>query len=134
MERKLLSFERLKAMVFGAFDSEPVHRLIHLLATSRVRVAGPQRGRKGVIRSEEGERAIVVGQLRRKVSVASVRAQTLSLLGRLEGLGPGGEACAGRRREAVERDREWAREREAHILSLKQSHNIVRLQEFLCAV
>ena len=128
VEQRLLSYERVQGVVFGAFGeaSQPVHRLIDWLATSRVRVAGPQRGRRGTLRSEEGERSLVVGQLRRKLSVAAVRAQTLSLLGRLEGLGPGWEAAAGRRREAVERDKEWARERLPHIQSIRQSLNIVR--------
>ena len=36
-----------------------------------------------MVRSPEGERAIVVGQIRRRLSVAAVRAQTLSLHGRL---------------------------------------------------
>ena len=44
----------------------------------------------------------------------------------MEGLAPGWEAAAGRRREAVDRDREWARERQAHIEALRQSHNLVR--------
>ena len=91
VEEKLLSSERVQGVVFGAFGeaSEPVHRLIDQLATSRVRVAGPQSGRKGVVRSEEGERSMVVSHIRRKVSVAAVRAQCTSLLGRLENLGPG---------------------------------------------
>jgi hypothetical protein len=128
LEMKLLSFERVQGVVFGAFGeaSEPVHRLIDWLATNRVRVTGPQRGRRGFMRSEEGERSLVVGQLRRKLSVTAVRAQTTSLLGRLEGLDPGWEAAAGRRREAVTRDREWARERQAHIEALRQSQNLVR--------
>ena len=128
VERKLLSFERVQGVVFGAWGeaSEPVHRLIDVLATSRVRVAGPQRGRKGMMRSEEGERSVVVGMLRRKLSAASVKAQTSSLLGRLETLGPGWEAAAGRRREALERENQWARERSAQLCSLRSSRNTVR--------
>ena len=70
VEAKLLSFERVRSIVFGAFGeaSEPLHQLIDYLATSRVSVAGPQRGRKGTERSLEGERALVVGQLRRRLS------------------------------------------------------------------
>ena len=65
------------------------------LATSRVRVAGPQRGRKGVVRSEEGEKSIAVSYIRRTLSLAAIRAQSHSLLGRLEGLGR--RVTAGRR-------------------------------------
>ena len=57
MERKLLTYERVQGLVFGAFGkaSEDVHTLIDQLATSRVRVAGPQRGINGTERSVEGE-------------------------------------------------------------------------------
>ena len=51
-----------------------MHVLIEAIASSRVRVARPQRGRRGVIRSEEGERSIVVGQLRPMIYVVAVRA------------------------------------------------------------
>ena len=37
------------------------------LATSRVRVAGLSRGRKGHLRSEEGERAMAILVLRRQL-------------------------------------------------------------------
>ena len=124
----MLSFERVQGVVFGAFGeaSEAVHSLIDYLATSRVRVAGPQRGRKGVERSKEGERSLVVGQIRRKLSVAAVKAQCSSLLGRLEVMGPGVSAAAGRRREALERVRNWGTEREMYCRAIRQSHNIVR--------
>ena len=96
------------------------------LATSRVRVAGPQRGRKGVIRSEEGEKSIAVSYIRRTLSLAAIRAQSHSLLGRLEGLGRGVTAAMGRRKEALELERVWLRERKATALSLKNGFNILR--------
>ena len=75
IKAKLLSYERVRGMVFGAFGeaSQPVHQLVDSLATSRVTVAMPQRGRMGVERTVAGERAIMVGQIRRKLSVAAVR-------------------------------------------------------------
>ena len=96
------------------------------LATSRVRVAGPQRGRKGVVRTEEGEKSIAVSYIRRTLSLASIRAQSHSLLGRLEGLGRGVTAAMGRRREALELERVWLRERKAMALSLRNGFNILR--------
>ena len=44
VEAKLLSFERVRGVVFGAFGeaSELVHQLIDQLANLRVAVAGPQ--------------------------------------------------------------------------------------------
>ena len=72
VENKLLTYGRVQGVVFGAFAeaSEPTHKLIDQLATSRVTVAAPQWGRKGLERSREGERALIVGQIRQKLSVA----------------------------------------------------------------
>ena len=49
MEAKLLTYERVQGLVFGAFGeaSEPLHRLIDHLADSRVNVARPRGGRMG---------------------------------------------------------------------------------------
>ena len=91
------------------------------LATSRVRVAGPQRGRKGVVRTKEGEKSIAVSFIRRTLSLAAIRAQSHSLLGRLEGLVRGLTAAMGRRQEALER------ERQATALSLRNGRKILRL-------
>ena len=58
----------------GAFGegSEDLHSLIHHLAISRVRVAGPQKGRRGQVRTEEAELAITTSFLRRSLSVVGV--------------------------------------------------------------
>ena len=72
VETKLLSFPRVQGMVFGSFGkaSEAVHGLVEHIATSRVRVAGPQKGKRGVIRSEDGEKAMAVSFVRRSLSLA----------------------------------------------------------------
>jgi hypothetical protein len=53
-------------------------------------VALPQSAaaRRGDSRSEEGEKAVTVTYIRRRVSVAAVKGQCISLLRRLEVLGP----------------------------------------------
>ena len=89
-------------------------------------IAGPQRGRKGWMRSEESEKAGIVSLIKRKISVTAVKAQAFSLLGRLEGLGSGAASAAGRRREALELARRWDREKQAHRVSLKQGFNVLR--------
>ena len=55
----------------GAFGegSQDLHSLIHHLAISRVRVAGPQKGRRGQMRTEEAELALTTSFLRRTLSV-----------------------------------------------------------------
>ena len=101
--------------------------LVEEIASSRARVADPQaRGRRGQILSEEGIKSLAVGYIRRKLGIASVRAQCHSLLGRLDGLGPGATAAAGRRRMAEEEERLWANERRAYNLSVKQDFNVHR--------
>ena len=66
------------------------------------------------------------GYLRRTLSVATVKAQAFSLLGRLEGLGPGAAAARNRRQQAAELDRQWRRQQQAYMLSQKQGWQIHR--------
>eukprot|EP00092_Neocalanus_flemingeri_P000223 GFUD01000239.1.p1 GENE.GFUD01000239.1~~GFUD01000239.1.p1 ORF type:complete len:104 (+),score=30.09 GFUD01000239.1:232-543(+) len=96
------------------------------MATSRVKVALPQTGRSGVARSEEGEKSLAVSYIRRRVSVAAVKAQCHSLLGRLEVMGPGTAAAAGRRWDAMAQEQAWRRTRQAMLLSERQGWNIIR--------
>ena len=109
MENKLIQLGEVKGIVCGNFGevSEATHQLLAVMATSRVRVTGPMVGRKGRLRSEDGERSIVISGLRRRLGVACVRAQASSLLGRLETLGPGSAAAVNRRRQAADLDRLW---------------------------
>ena len=44
---------------------------------------------------------------------------------RLESLGPGGAAARGRRSQALELDRRWRREEQAHRLATRQGHRIL---------
>ena len=80
----------------GAFGegSEHLHNLVHHLAVSRVQVAGPQKGRRGQVRSEEAELAITTSFLRRTLSLVGFRAQARLLLGRLEVIGPALPCCS----------------------------------------
>ena len=110
---------------FGEVNGH-MHDLIAALATSRVRKAGVARRRRGVMRSEEAERAVAITGLRQKFGVMAVRCQASSLLGRLETLGPGGAAAAGRRWQAAEVERQWRREEQAHALARRQSYNAMR--------
>ena len=112
METRLASLGDVKGLVIGAFGeaSEDLHSLIHHLAVSRVRVAGPQKGKRGQERSEEAELAITTSFLRRILSVAGVRAQAKLLLSRLEVIGPVAvaNAATGRHLFAVNLERRMA--------------------------
>ena len=128
IESKMVELGTVEGIVCGNWGevSEPTHALIAAMATSRVRVAGPKRGRRGVIRSEDAERSMVVSSIRRKLGVATVKAQAFSLLGRLESLGPGTAAAVGRRRQAGELERLWLREEQATALASRQGWRAFR--------
>ena len=83
------------------------------VATSRVRIAGSSVDKRGLLRSEEGERAVAFANLRLRLSVMTVKYQARSLLGRLETLGPGGAGVAGRRGQAAAVEASWRRESRA---------------------
>ena len=78
------------------------------------------------MRSEEAKRTVAITGLRQKFSVMAVRCQASSLLGRLETLGPGGAAAAGRRWQAAEVKRQWRREGQAHALATRQGYKAMR--------
>ena len=128
VEAKLVSLGEVKGVVAGQFGevSEDTHALIAALATSRVRVAGVTRGRRGRWRTEEGERAIAVTQLRRRLGVMAVKCQASSLLGRLETLGPGGTAALARRQQAGELERRWQREMRAQAQATREGWRALR--------
>ena len=50
VEAKLLGFKQVRGVVFGKFEeaNKVLHQLIDSLTTSRVTVAGPKRGKRGV--------------------------------------------------------------------------------------
>ena len=128
VERKLVQLGEVRGIVAGNFGevSEATHSLIAVLATYRVRVAGVTRGRRGRMRTEEGERSLAMAGLRRRLGVLTVRCQALSLLGRLEVLGPGAAAAAGRRGQAAELEVCWRREERAHALARSQGWSSYR--------
>ena len=128
VEAKLARLGTVRGLVVGNWGevSEDTHVLLDAMASSRVRVAGPSQGRRGVLRSEAGEKAIAISGLRRRVSVMAVRGQASSLLGRLETLGPGGAAARGRRDQAAELERRWRQETAAHALATRQGFRALR--------
>ena len=68
VQRKLLDFGEVRGLVFGAFGeaSEGVHDIVHHLANSRLKAEGIQQGRE----TAKGELGVLVGQVRRLLSVA----------------------------------------------------------------
>ena len=124
VEEKLVSLGDVRGIVVGQWGevSMATHYLLDDLAKNRVRVKGPSTGKRGLLRSEAAEMAMAISGLRRRVGVMAVRCQASSLLGRLEGLGPGGAAARGRRDQALELERTCRREEAAHRLATRQGH------------
>ena len=98
------------------------------MAISRVRVAGPEKGRRGQVRTEEAELALTTALLRRTLSIVGVRAQAKLLLGRLKVIGPGAEAAAGRRNYSLNLERIWAKQRRADQISRLQGKALALLR------
>ena len=70
--------------------SQATHQLVEALATSRAQIGDPQaRSRRGTLLTEQGVKSLAVGYIRRKLGIVAIKAQCLSLLGRIDGLGPG---------------------------------------------
>ena len=82
------------------------------------------------MRSEEAELAITTSFLRRTLSLVGVRAHARLLLGRLEVIGPGAAAAAGRRNLALQLERTWANQRRADALCRIQGKSILRRGQF----
>ena len=114
VEKRLEEFGQLLGLCFGAWGeaSEGVHQLVQTLAESRLNFQGLQRGRPG----SEQELGVIVGQVRRRISLAAVKAQVDCLLSKLHQVGPGNTQLAKRRVWAVREDERMTRERGAQWL------------------
>ena len=80
-----------------------------------------------VLRSEEAERSIAITSIKRRIVIATVKAQPGSLLGRLQMIAHGTSAAVGRRCHAQERDRQWAQEEKAFELVTRQGFSSFRM-------
>ena len=91
VERRLDEFGELLGQCFGALGeaSEGFHQLVQTLGEARLTYLGLQRGRPG---SKE-EIGVCVGQVRRRLSMAAIKAQVDCLLGKLHQVGPGNKQC-----------------------------------------
>ena len=92
---RLQSYGKLEGLVVGPWGngSRDLHDLVRTLAEARVEAKARSRGRP----ASDHELGTVVGDIRRSLSLAFVRAQALCLRSRLSQLGEGARAAAGRR-------------------------------------
>ena len=132
VETKLTTLGKVHGIVVGAFGeaSDDLHSLIHHFAASRVQYAGPQKGRRGQLRSVEAEITLSTSFLRKTLSVCAVRGQARVLLGRLDVMGPGAAATAMRRNNALLLERRWAQQRRADCFSNILGKTLLRRGHF----
>ena len=132
VEKKLQEFGDLRGLVFGAFAeaSEDVHGLIQSMAESRIAAADLMRAQPGAEPSRESL-SVVVGQLRRRLSVAVVRANSNCLLTRLTYCGEGTEQATKRRQWREREERIMRQERESQWHRKVRGHGIRHRGEFV---
>ena len=114
VEQRLDEFGQLIGLCFGAWGegSEDVHKLVAAIAEARLTSQGLQRGSPG----SKQELGLITGQIRRRLSLAVVKAQTSCLLARLHQVGPGNAQLAKRREWALVEDERMKSERRAQWL------------------
>ena len=74
----------------------------------------------------EGELAGIVGEVRRRLSLAAVKAQADCLLNRMSSIGKGAVAAEKRRQWAMWEEDRWMKGEKAHWVSQKNSKQILR--------
>ena len=119
VERRLQQFGEVRGLVMGAFAeaSEDMHNLLQEMAESRVAAVDLQASQGS---GEREDISVVIGQLRRRLSVATIRANINCLLTRLSLVGEG-------TRQAMKR-RQWQKREETHMRQekLAQWHRKIR--------
>ena len=93
-------------------ESEDLQNLVQIMAESRVAAMGLARGRPGT----DTELGVLVGQVRRRLSVVSVTAQAECLLARLSPVGEGVVQADKRRQWVARQEENMRRERAAQYM------------------
>ena len=124
VERRLEKFGTLLGICFGAWGeaSEDVHLLIQILAESRLAFQGLQRGKPG----SKAELGIMVGQIRRRISITAIKAQVDFLLSKIHQVVPGNQQMDERRVWALIEDERMCGERAAQWLRQIEGMQTIR--------
>ena len=89
-----------------------MHRLVQIISESRLKYQGLQRGRPG----SEQELGVIVGQVRRRLSMAVMKSQVDCLLSKIHQVGPGNKQLAQKRQFAVLEDARMSLEHQAQFV------------------
>ena len=116
-------------MVVGWFNevSNDLNNLIESIAESRVNLVARRDGRQ----LSDNEKGVVVGQLRRRLSTAAIRAGSNCLLNRMHQCGQGAQLAAKRREGASWLEEAMKQEREVQWLAKIRGGQLVQKGRFL---
>ena len=129
VRRKLDQFGDLLGLVVGRFNevSNDLSNLLQSMAESRVNMIARRDGRQ----LSDHEQGVVVGQLRRQLSTASIRAASNCLLDRMHQCGQGAQMAAKRREGAAWLEEVMKSEREVQWLAKLRGGQLVQKGRFL---
>ena len=110
--QRLRSYPRLQGYVVGSFSeaSEDLHKLVNLCAESRGKYLAQSSG----YATSSREMSQIVGQVRRKLSTAFIRAIGLCTLNRVTNTGSNSQAAAKRREWVIREEIQMKKERKAY--------------------
>ena len=116
-------------MVVGRFNevSIDLNNLVDKMADSRVALVARREGRE----LSDHEKGVVVGQLRRQLSTASIRAANNCLLDRVHQCGQGAQLAAKRREGTARMEEVMKKERETQWLAKLRGGQLVQKGRFL---
>ena len=129
VRRRLDQFGDLLGLVVGRFNevSIDINNLIEKMADSRVDMMARREGRH----LSDQEKGVVVGQLRRQLSTASIRAASNCLLDRMHQCGEGANMVAKRREVAHWMEEVMKKDREVQWLAKLRGGQLVQKGRFL---
>ena len=122
--------DRIKQeMVVGRFNevSNDLNNLVEKKAESRVNLVARRDGRQ----LSDNEKGVVVGQLRRRLSTAAIRAGSNCLLDRMHQCGQGAQLAAKRREGSSWLEEAMKKEREVQWLAKVRGGQLVQKGRFL---
>ena len=128
VRRKLDQFGMLVGIVVGQFNeaSDDTHMLLDQMADSRVALVARRDGRQ----VSDTERGVVIGQLRRQLSSACIRAANQCLLDRMNQCGEGAALAARRREVCHYLEEKMRKERELQWLAKLRGGQIIHKGQF----
>ena len=79
---------------------------------------------------DKGELGVLVGRIRKQMSVAAVKTQADCLITRMGNVGEGAGAAGKRRKGVIRWERRWEKEMQAEMVCEMQGQRIVRRGQF----